>query len=73
MAHDLTGECEGEVGAFSAKRWDHRNRSGLIESVTPCHDASVAGSYRVSNPLRLTVLASKSRGLPLHRNTFKAC
>ena len=52
------GECE--VAVFSAKRWDRRNRADLIESATPCHDAHVVRSYRVSNPLRLTVLASKS-------------
>ena len=33
----------------------------LIESATPCHDAHVVRPYRVSNPLRLTVLASKSK------------
>ena len=26
---------EGEVAFFSAKRWDRRNRTDLIESVTP--------------------------------------
>ena len=51
---------EGEVAFFSAKRWDRRNRAGLIESATPCHDAQVAGLYRDSNPLRLTVLAAMS-------------
>ena len=54
------GEGEGDVAVFSAKRWDRRNRADLIESATPCHDAQVVGSYRGSNPLRLTVLASKS-------------
>ena len=54
------GEGEGEDAVFSAKRWDRRIRAGLIESATPCHDAQVVGSYRGSNPLRLTVLASKS-------------
>ena len=51
---------EGEVAFFSAKRWDRRNRVDLIESATPCHDAQVVGSYRVSSPLRLTVLAAMS-------------
>ena len=41
-------------------RWDRRNRLNLIESATPCHDAQVVGSYRVSNPLRLIVLAAMS-------------
>ena len=51
---------EGEVALFSAKRWDRRNRAALIESATPCHDAQVVGTYRDSNPLRLTVLAAIS-------------
>ena len=51
---------EVEVAVFSAKRWDRRNRADLIESATPFHDVQVMGSYRGSNPLRLTVLASKS-------------
>ena len=51
---------EGEVAFFNAKHWDHRNRADLIESATPCHDSRVVVSYRVSNPLRLTVLAAKS-------------
>ena len=51
---------EGELAFFSAKRWDHRNRADLIESATLCHDAYVVGSYRVSNPLRLTVRPAKS-------------
>ena len=54
------GEDEGEAAVFSAKRWDRRNRVDLIESTTPCHDAQLVGSYRGSNPLRLTVLTSKS-------------
>ena len=54
------GEGEGEVAIFSAKRWDRRNRAGLIESATPCHDAQVVGSYRGLNPFHLTVLTSKS-------------
>ena len=53
-------EGEGEVAFFSAKRWDRRNRADLIESATPCHDALAVGSYRDSNPLRLTVLAAMS-------------
>ena len=56
----LVGEGEGEVAFFSAKRWDRRNRPDLIESVTPCHDAPVVGSYLGSNPHNLTVLTSKS-------------
>ena len=66
------GEGEGEVGFFSAKRWDGRNRAGLIEFATPCHDAQVAGSYRVSNPLRLAILAAKSEDYtiaPQHLHT----
>ena len=70
---------EGKVAFFSAKRWDRRNRADLdlIESATPCHDAHVVGFYRVSSPLRLTVLAAKSlfglqsqRIIPRHHNTF---
>ena len=53
-------EGEGEVGFFNAKRWDRRSRADLIESATPCHDAHVVGPYRLSNPLHLTVLATKS-------------
>ena len=56
----VAGEGEGEVAFFSAKRWDRRNTADLIESVTPCHDAQVVGSYRDSNALRLTVLAAMS-------------
>ena len=51
---------EGEVAFFSAKPWDRRNRADLIESATPHHDAPVVGSYRVSSPLRLIVLAAMS-------------
>ena len=51
---------EGEVAFFSAKRWDRRNIADLIEPATICHDAHVMGSYWVSNPLRLVVLAAKS-------------
>ena len=51
---------EGEVAFFSAKRWDRRNRAGLIESAIPRHDAQVVGLYRDSNPLRLTLLAAMS-------------
>ena len=49
---------EGEVAFFSANCWDCRNRADLIESATQFHDAHVVGSYRVSNPLHLTVLAA---------------
>ena len=51
---------EDEVAVFSAKRWDCRNREGLIESATPCNDAQVMGSYQGSNPFHLTVLTSRS-------------
>ena len=51
---------EGEVAFFSAKRWDRRNRAGIIECPTPCHDAQVVGLYWDSNPLRLTILAAMS-------------
>ena len=54
------GEGKGEVAVFSAEHWDCRSSKALIESATPCHDAQVVRPYRVSNPLRLTVLASKS-------------
>ena len=53
-------EGEGKTAIFSDKRWDRRNRGGLIESAIPCHDAQMVGSYRGSNPLHLTVLTSKS-------------
>ena len=55
------GEGLGEVAVFSAKRWNRRNSEALIESATPCHDAQVVGPYRVSNPLRLTILTAKSQ------------
>ena len=54
------GEGEGEVAFFSTKRWDRRSREDLIESTTPCHDAQMVGLYLGSNPVRLTVLATKS-------------
>ena len=54
------GEGEGDVAVFSAKHWDRRNRADLIKSVTHRHDSQVVGSYWGSNPLRLTVLTSKS-------------
>ena len=53
-------EGEGEVMVFNAKHWERRNRADLIEYATPCNDAQVARPYRVSNRLRLTVLASES-------------
>ena len=40
-----------KFAVFSANRWDRRNRADTIESVTPCHDAQVVGSYGGSNPL----------------------
>ena len=55
---DGKGECE--LAVFSAKRWDRRNRAGLIESATPCHDGHVAGSYGGWNPFHLTALISES-------------
>ena len=67
-------EGEGEVAFFSAKRWDRRNRADLIESATPCHDAQVVGPYRVSNPLRLTILAAMSEDYtmaPQHLQLFR--
>ena len=51
---------EGEVAFFSAMRWDRRIGADLIESVTPCHDAQKVGSFRVSSPLPLIVLAAKT-------------
>ena len=54
------GESEGAVAFFSTKHWNCRNRADLIESMIPCHDTQVVGSYRVSNPLHLTVLAAMS-------------
>ena len=32
----------------------------VIKSATPCHDAQVAGLYRDSNPLCLTIMAAAS-------------
>ena len=58
LVDEGVGECE--VAVFCTKRWDSRSSQALIESATPCHDAQVVGSYRVSNPLNLTVLAAKS-------------
>ena len=52
--------CEDELAFFSAKRWGRRNRADLIVSATHCHDAQVAGSFRVSNLRHWTVLVSKS-------------
>eukprot|EP00112_Aurelia_sp_Birch-Aquarium-sp1_P016245 Seg3668.9 transcript_id=Seg3668.9/GoldUCD/mRNA.D3Y31 product="hypothetical protein" protein_id=Seg3668.9/GoldUCD/D3Y31 len=49
-----------EVAVFSTKRWDRRSRIGLIESATLFQDAQMVGLYRLSNPVRLTVLAAKS-------------
>ena len=59
MEKSLFSFGEGEIAFFSVKRWDRRNRAGLVESATPCHQ--VVGSYRVSNPLHLIVLAVKSQ------------
>ena len=52
---------EGKVAFFSAKRWDRRNRVDLIESATPCHDAQVVGSYRVSVVLNTICGLNKSQ------------
>ena len=60
------GEGEGEVAFFSAKRWDRRNRTDLIESPTPCHDAHVVGPFRNSNPLRLTAMSEDYTTAPQH-------
>ena len=68
----LNFKGEGEVAVFIAKPWDRRNRADVIDSETICHDAQVVKSYRVSNPLHLTVLASKSGVTPLCHNTFKS-
>ena len=57
----MTAYGDGEVAFFSAKRWDHRNIADLIESATPCHDAQVVGSYRVSNRLCQTALTANSK------------
>ena len=74
LDHEISrGEGEGEVAFFSAKRGARRNRTDLIESTAPCHDAQVAGPYWVSNPARLTVLAAKSEDyitIALHHNNF---
>ena len=40
----------------------HVDIADLIESTTSCHEALVVGPC-VSNPVRLTALASKSEGL----------
>ena len=45
----------GEVVFFTAKHWGHRNRANLTKSMTQEVD-----SYGVWNPLRLTILPSKS-------------
>ena len=50
----------GEVVVFSAKCQDCRNRAELIESMTPCHDAQMVGSFQVWSPHHLTILAAKS-------------
>ena len=66
-------EGESEVAVFSAKRWDRRSSQALIESATPCHDAQVEGPYCVSNPLRLTVLASKSEDYTTAPRHLQSC
>ena len=55
--HFSNGEGEGEAAFFSAKCL-----ADLMESATPCHVMTLKflGSYRVWDPLRLTVLAAKS-------------
>ena len=56
----MSANGQGELAFFNAKRLDRRNRADHIESATPCHDGQVMGSYRVSDPVRLAILASKS-------------
>ena len=66
-----TVEGEGEFAVFSAKPQDRKYRAGLFESATPCHDALVVGSYWVSSPVRLTVLAGKSDDYTTARQPLK--
>ena len=71
QASESEGECE--VAVFSAKRWDRRNRADVIKSTAPSYDAPVVRPYRVSNPLRLTNVTSKSKDnttAPQHFQTF---
>ena len=52
---------EGEVGVFSAKRWDPISKEDLIKSAIHCHDdAPVVGPNLESNSVCLTVLDAKS-------------
>ena len=51
----------GVVAVFRAKRRDHRIREDLIEFKTPCHDASMVGSYLESSRVYLAVLAARVR------------
>ena len=53
-------EGEGEVAVLAPSAGIAEVAKAPIESTTPCHSAPVVGPYRVSNPLRLTVLAAKS-------------
>ena len=64
---------EDEVAFFSAKRWDRRNRADLIESATRCHNIQVVGSYRVRNPLLLTVLAASSTDYSMAPRHLQLC
>ena len=54
--------------------------AGIVEVAkhqsSPCHDTQVVAPYRVSNPLRLTVLAAKSEDYttaPQHFHDWLIC
>ena len=53
-------EGDGEDACLSVKRLDRRNRSDLMESMTPCHNAQVMRPYWVSSPVHQTLLAENS-------------
>ena len=36
---------ERNIAVSGARGWDHRSRKGIIEPVTSCHSAQVAGLY----------------------------
>ena len=55
-----TSEGGGEVAVSSAKSWDRRIKEDLIEYVTPCQDAPVAGLALRLNPVHLNILDAKS-------------
>ena len=44
----------------------------LIESATSCHDTHMVGSYWLSNPLCLTVLAAKLEGYTMARQHLQS-